>query len=89
MSCEIDTYCDTTVGKFMNIFQKLASAVIALSFLVTGHAQEQNDWENPTITQINKEPAHATFVPFASIARASMDKAQSPFCKSLNGRWKF
>lgn len=48
-----------------------------------------NDWENPAVTQINKEPRHATLMPFESMEQASLDKTASPYFKSLNGTWKF
>ncbi len=48
-----------------------------------------NDWENPAVTAINKEPRHATLMPFPSIKQASLQKSDSPFFQSLNGAWKF
>jgi len=52
------------------------------------------DWENPQITGVNKEPAHATLIPFAdeSAARANpaaLTRENSPFFLSLNGEWQF
>ena len=56
-----------------------------------------NDWENPQIFEINKEPAHATFIPFASIDEAKADPTyrlpwlptKSSRLVMLNGKWKF
>lgn len=48
-----------------------------------------NDWENTSVTAINKEAWHATLMPFASIEKASTDKTQSSYFQNLNGRWKF
>jgi beta-galactosidase len=46
--------------------------------------------ENPRITGVNKEPAHATFTPYPGEAEAlRADAASSVFTKSLNGPWKF
>ena len=46
--------------------------------------------ENPRITGVNKEPAHATFTPYPGEAEAlRADVAGSVFTKSLNGLWKF
>lgn len=68
---------------------------------VPSHARqaESPDWENPRVFNINKEPAHATFVPYpdeATARRGVMAFAPgaapapgSPFVMSLNGRWKF
>lgn len=59
-----------------------------LFFSVTGFAQ--NDWENPTVFDINKEPGHATFVPLDLQGNSvNFDKEKSPFVQMLNGNWKF
>ncbi len=49
-----------------------------------------NDWENPAIFAVNKEPAHCsmTVFPDLSSARAG-DQSDSPWVLSLNGRWRF
>ena len=50
----------------------------------------QNDWENSEIIGINKEEAHNTAIPFATIEQAKeADWEDSPFYSSLNGKWKF
>ncbi|MDD4821622.1 MAG: glycoside hydrolase family 2 TIM barrel-domain containing protein [Bacteroidales bacterium] len=39
---------------------------------------------------INKEPAHATLMPYANLNEAlKANRHQSSFCRSLNGKWKF
>lgn len=56
-----------------------------------------NDWENETIFAVNKEPGHATYVPFSSVeslkASPSYKKAWirpvSSRYQLLNGNWKF
>ncbi len=49
-----------------------------------------SDWENPAVFQINREPARATFLPFADVQSAVSDNySQSPWFSSLNGDWKF
>ncbi|MGH7951192.1 MAG: glycoside hydrolase family 2 TIM barrel-domain containing protein [Limisphaerales bacterium] len=48
------------------------------------------DWENEQVLQINREPARATFIPFATVAEAlNGNFTNSPFYFSLNGTWKF
>jgi beta-galactosidase len=50
----------------------------------------KNDWENPEVFQINREPARASFLPYADEASAVRDNyANSPWYFSLNGKWKF
>lgn len=46
--------------------------------------------ENPEILGINKEPYHATLMPYANIQEAlKANRAASTLRKSLNGVWKF
>ncbi|NOZ57711.1 MAG: DUF4981 domain-containing protein [Calditrichaeota bacterium] len=48
------------------------------------------DWENPEIFGINKEPPHATLMPYATLEEAlRAEREASPFYESLNGKWKF
>ena len=57
----------------------------------------ENEWENETIFAINKEPGHATYIPYPSEQSARSDEAfnkpwlesKSDFYQSLNGNWKF
>nr|WP_315251104.1 glycoside hydrolase family 2 TIM barrel-domain containing protein [uncultured Flavobacterium sp.] len=51
---------------------------------------ERNDWENPEVFQINREPARASFLPYADEVSAIRDNyTSSPWYFSLNGKWKF
>ena len=66
--------------------------IIILIFILfnPATAQPTNDWENPNIVSINKEPPRCTSYPYATIEQAlKNDPQQSPFFKSLNGKWKF
>ena len=50
----------------------------------------QNDWENPQVTGRNKEPGHATLVPYTDSASALIgERSTSPYFILLNGDWKF
>ncbi len=50
----------------------------------------QHDWENEQVIGINKEAAHASYVPYASIEQALAGiPGNSPYVVSLNGTWKF
>ncbi len=52
--------------------------------------QSRNDWENPAIQGIHREPAHATLQPFADQAQALRGaREKSPYFRLLNGDWKF
>jgi len=49
-----------------------------------------NDWENPAVFQINREPARAAFLPYADASSAIADDyTRSPWFLNLDGNWKF
>ncbi len=49
-----------------------------------------HDWENPEVVGRNREPMHATFVPYDSEEAAlRREREASPYYLSLNGAWKF
>ncbi|HOB32028.1 MAG TPA: glycoside hydrolase family 2 TIM barrel-domain containing protein [Verrucomicrobiota bacterium] len=76
-----------------------------LSLLLTVHtcfssgvlaAEPVADWQNPRLTGINNEPAHATMIicPDARTARrigvvSNAERVRSSFYRSLNGQWKY
>lgn len=48
------------------------------------------DWENPRVVERNKEPAHATLVPYPDEETAlSGERSDSPWFLSLDGNWQF
>lgn len=59
--------------------------------------RSSNDWENQAVIGINKEPASATFIPFADMAEMKADptyarpwlRTESSRYMLLNGDWKF
>ncbi len=55
-----------------------------------GGAPVPPEIENPECIGINKEPAHATLMPYANLNEAlAANRHASSFCRSLNGMWKF
>ncbi len=47
-------------------------------------------WENQLISQINREEAHATFIPYDKESKVAVnDFSSSPYYQCLNGKWKF
>ena len=55
-----------------------------------GGAPVPPEIEDPECIGINKEPAHATLMPYANLKEALAAKRHSSsFCRSLNGMWKF
>ncbi len=66
----------------------IALATAAVPFAAA--AQEPNDWENPAVFAINKEPPHATLFPYESRSLAlARDLSRSSYFLDLDGRWKF
>ena len=52
------------------------------------HSQEVlSEWENPEVNSVNTEPAHASYIPYRSVAEA--EQGESSMIHSLNGEWKF
>ena len=50
----------------------------------------RNDWEDPQVFERNKQPAHASLMPFPDTASALKgDWDASPQQMSLNGQWRF
>ena len=73
---------------------RLGLIVLQISLIVCfsfhGSAQNLKEWQTPQIIKQNKEAAHATLVPFASVEDAlNLERHESPFYQSLNGKWKF
>ncbi|MGD8867305.1 MAG: glycoside hydrolase family 2 TIM barrel-domain containing protein [Gemmatimonadales bacterium] len=66
------------------------TAVVATTRPLVVFAQEAEDWENPAVFSINKEPPHATLFPYETrqLARDG-ERSRSRYFQSLNGRWKF
>jgi beta-galactosidase len=61
----------------------------AQSDITTG-ASIPPEIENPQLLGINKEPYHATLMPYANLQEALVAKRHaSSLCQSLNGLWKF
>jgi len=55
-----------------------------------GGAPVPAEIEDPECFAINREPAHATLMPYANINEALAAKRHaSTYCRSLNGMWKF
>ncbi len=62
--------------------------IVAVSFSSVSAAPP--DWENPAVLGRNKEPAHATLIPYPNAKSALKgDREASPFFQLLNGKWKF
>lgn len=68
--------------------QQASAAVLGLLIVSAGAAQEPPDWENPAVVEVNREPARATFTPYADATTAKA-MGSSPRQLSLHGVWRF
>ncbi|KGO94617.1 glycoside hydrolase family 2 TIM barrel-domain containing protein [Flavobacterium subsaxonicum] len=79
-------------NKINSIVQRpllLGACLLGLSF--TAYAQKNiPEWQDETVFKVNKENAHAWFIPYQSIEAARKNNpAESKYYQSLNGTWKF
>jgi beta-galactosidase len=78
---------------FYSFMKKILFCILSSLLILNLNAQEAalpKEWENSEIFQINREPARATFLPYADDLSAISDRYESsPWYLSLNGLWKF
>lgn len=72
---------------------KISKALLCSFLLASGsitYAATTNDWEDPTVFQINRETPRATAFPYDNRQAAMEDNyTSSPYYMNLNGTWKF
>jgi beta-galactosidase len=74
----------------MKLIKKILPTLLGILFTFGLNAQELKEWQTPEIIKLNKEPAHATFIPFSTVEDAlKLERHESEFYKSLNGKWRF
>ncbi len=77
---------------FFSLFMISTSSIAQVASVrdSLGGAPVPPEIEDPECIGINKEPAHATLMPYASLKEAlAANRHASTFCRSLNGMWKF
>ncbi len=68
----------------------LTIALTSLSALTVVQAQTMKEWDDVTITHVNREAAHTLSIPVADEAAVDANSMEtSPYYQSLNGTWKF
>ncbi|MHA4806884.1 glycoside hydrolase family 2 TIM barrel-domain containing protein [Flavitalea flava] len=86
------------LAKFLIVFIFVISHNMSLAFQgssaewlsKTDTAFIPKEIEDPECLGVNKEPAHATLMPYGSLAEAlKAGRHASSFCRMLNGNWKF
>jgi beta-galactosidase len=74
---------------FFGINECLDAQVASLKDSLGG-AFVPKEIEDPEVFAVNREPSHASLMPYADILEAlAADRYASTFCRSLNGIWKF
>jgi beta-galactosidase len=64
--------------------------VILTGCISSAEVSTPPDWENEQVFGINRQPAHATLMPFPDVESALKKPHEaSPFMLSLNGPWRF
>jgi beta-galactosidase len=72
------------------VSRRPALLVLVLLVAFSTLALAGDDWQDPTVIGRNKEPAHATLVPYATVEQAlDAEREASPFRHSLDGDWRF
>jgi beta-galactosidase len=85
LECKVPYNVNISVMKHFYTFL-LAFALLQMANLKA----QQNDWENPKLTGINREQPHTLLHPYMdSKAALAGNITSSPFFLSLNGMWKF
>lgn len=70
--------------------RKLLLSTAALASIMTASAQTGKEWDDPSITSVNRETAHTVALPMQSETDVvSGDLTRSPYYQSLDGTWKF
>ena len=73
----------------MKTSTKIAGILLALAFAVPANAQSFNEWQDPTVNQVNRAPMHADFFAYSSLDEVENGMENSQNYLSLNGEWKF
>lgn len=64
--------------------------VLLVNYTFSQSAPVPLEIEDPTCLGLNKEPYHATLMPYATLQEALLaNRHASSYCRSLNGPWKF
>ena len=67
-----------------------ATMMACLMGIATANAQTGKEWDDVSVTNVNKEAAHTIAIPFGSEKDvAKNDMTASPYYQSLDGVWKF
>ncbi len=81
---------------FLGNLSPCGGLLLVLTLAGTAGAEALKEWQNPKLTGLNNQPAHAMMVacPDAKTARSILfvnnhERTKSSFYRSLNGDWKY
>ena len=70
--------------------KKVVFCLAALTWMSAANAQTGEEWDNPSISHVNREKAHTGALPMTSENDVvKNDLTLSPYYQSLDGKWKF
>ena len=70
--------------------KKVVFCLAALAWMSAANAQTGEEWDNPSISHVNREKSHTGALPMTSEADVvKNDLTLSPYYQSLDGKWKF
>ncbi len=70
--------------------KKVVFCLAALAWMSVVNAQTGEEWDNPSISHVNREKSHTGALPMTSEADVvKNDLTLSPYYQSLDGKWKF
>jgi beta-galactosidase len=69
---------------------RIAAAIVLIGTTALAQQAPIPEWDDPLVNGINREPTHATLMPYESLEKALQTRRfQSAYFRSLNGQWKF
>ena len=72
------------------MYRKIVLICLAVVAMAAKAQMTGQEWDNPEVTSVNRETAHALALPMATEADvAQNDRTLSPYFQSLDGKWKF
>ena len=72
------------------MYRKIVLICLAVVAMAAKAQMTGLEWDNPEVTSVNRETAHALALPMATEADvAQNDRTLSPYFQSLDGKWKF
>ncbi len=70
--------------------KELFIMLLGMASFISASGQTGKEWDDPKISNVNRETAHTVSIPMASaVDVSSNDMSTSPYYQSLDGTWKF